>query len=161
MRPVPLLLCVCLLGAALMLPAPATAATLADLGWMVGNWKGPAMGGTLEERWAPAAGATMSALVRATNATDTTMVEVIVISETEDGLELRLRQFGKDLTPRTPEPAHFRLESAGERTVTFVNLDEEGPLAKLTYSRPSEDLFQLKVGLRAGNEMVIDLPKAE
>jgi hypothetical protein len=143
--------------ASLALPPAAAATTLDDLSWMVGHWKGAAMGGNLEERWVPAAGGTLTALVRSSSATDTMMIEVIVITSGADGLELRLRQFEKDLTPRTPDPVRFKLESAGERTVTFANLDESAPLAKLTYSRPSEDAFQVKVGLRQGNEMVIDL----
>lgn len=152
-----LLLLVALTLALTGVASPGAAASLDELTWMVGNWKGPAMGGTLEERWAPADGKTMSALVRSTASGATNMVEVIVISETEDGLELRLRQFDPDLTPRTPEPAVFALESMDERSVTWKNTASEGPLATLTYASPSEDTFQVKIGLRTGNELVLEL----
>ena len=152
---------VLLATALFVLPATLSAQSLDDLSWMVGNWKGPAMGGTLEERWAPADGGTMSALVDSTGPNGTNMVEVIVISEGDNGLELRLRQFEPDLTPRTPDAVVFAFESASERSITFKVVSEGAQLSKLTYSRPTDDTFQVKVGLPNGAEIPIDLKAQE
>ena len=71
----------------------ATAATLSDLHWMVGSWTGSLGPQTVEEAWSEPAGGTMSTMIRLTSATDTLMVELIVIREEGSSLILHLRQF--------------------------------------------------------------------
>jgi len=78
----------------------AAQATLNDLHFMVGAWRGALGPQTVEEAWSEPSGGTMSTMVRLNNPDSTFMVELIVIRETGDGLILHLRQFSPALELR-------------------------------------------------------------
>lgn len=91
-------LCVILL--AMSTTTQAAQATLADLDWMVGGWRGVLGEQTVEEAWSQPSGGTMSTMIRLNNPDSTYMVELIVIREVDGSLILHLRQFSPALELR-------------------------------------------------------------
>ena len=144
----------------LALPATAAgpAAKVADLAWMTGTWKGPMGPGTLEENWTGPDAGSMASLVRATASGKTSMIELIVIEETEGSLMLRLQQWNPGFQARSPAPQEMRLVEISERKVGFEAVGEGG-LKRLTYSRPSDDTFVLAGVTAQGAEFTLELKK--
>lgn len=148
------------LAALLALPAAAAgpAATVADLAWMTGSWKGAMGPGTLEENWTKPDGGSMASLVRGTGAGKTNMVELIVIEEFEGSLVLRLQQWNPGFVPRSAGPQEMRLVEIAERKVGF-EATGEGGLKKLTYTRPADDTFVVSVVTAQGAAVSFELKK--
>jgi len=79
-------------------PAPTgdPAPTVDDFAWMVGHWRGEAMGGAAEEVWLPPAGGTMSGFFRHVRDGEVVFYEIFTIAEPD--LHLRLKHFHADLS---------------------------------------------------------------
>jgi hypothetical protein len=148
-----------LLTFALPAAAAGPAATVADLAWMTGSWKGALGPGTLEENWARPDAGSMAALVRGTGGGKTNMIELIVIEETEGSLVLRLQQWNPGFQPRTPGPQEMQLVEIAEREASFEATGEGGGLRKLTYSRPADDTFVVAVVTAQGAELAFELKR--
>jgi hypothetical protein len=73
-------------------------ATLADMRWLAGHWKGEAFGGKTEELWTEPAGPNMSGLYRLVKGDKTIFYELMVVTEVNGSLEFRLKHFNADLT---------------------------------------------------------------
>lgn len=132
-------------------------AGVADLSWMTGTWAGPAgPDNTLEENWTMPADGSIGALVRMRGNGGTSMVELIVVEETADGLTLHLQQWSPGFEPRTGSLQEMKLESIGERTVTF-KATSPGGLNSLTYSRPDDQTFTIRVETADGNVIPLEL----
>jgi hypothetical protein len=149
---------IALFAAGAPLAAAGPAATVSDLAWMTGSWKGAAGPGTLEENWVRPDAGTMAALVRGTGAGATNMIELIVIEEAEGSLVLRLQQWNPGYQPRSPEPQEMKLIEVGERMATFEAVSEGG-LKRLAYARPADDTFTLTVTTAQGAEFTLELKK--
>jgi hypothetical protein len=155
-----------LLIACLFLPAIALAptvfaeaavqATVADLAWMSGSWAGPVGEQTLEENWIHPVDGTIASLVRFTGNGTTSMIELIVIEETEGSLVLRVQQWFPGFVPRNAEPWLLELAELTERRVGFVSAGP-GDFKSLTYSRPSDDSFNIDVETKDGGSFQINL----
>jgi hypothetical protein len=88
---------VCAIFLAMSMGQAAIAAELSELHWMVGSWRGSLGPQTVEEVWSEPSGGTMSTMIRLTSATETLMVELVVIREQVGSLVLHLRQFDPSL----------------------------------------------------------------
>ena len=83
--------------------APAVAedgggATLDQLSWMTGDWRGELGNGAwIEERWSQVAGKSLVSAVRMVGGGRTNMLEFIAIEEEADGIVLRLQQWERGL----------------------------------------------------------------
>jgi hypothetical protein len=141
-------------GVAEMRKAP----SIADLAWMTGSWIGSFGEQTLEENWSQPAGGTIACLVRITGNDQTNMVELILIEELDDSLLFRVRQWLPGFVPRRPEPQIMTLAELSDRSVSFDGTGDSD-FEHLTYSRPSEDLFQIDVVPRQGEPFRIELRK--
>ena len=149
-------LCAALLAAAAPWGHSAPPATVADLAWMTGAWAGSiGAGQTLEEHWLEPADGTVAAVVRLTGDGVTSMVEFIVIRETDASLAMRIQQWNADFSPRTA-PQTFALSAIGERRVAW-RADGEGPMRALTYARPQPDRFTIDVELADGSALHAEL----
>jgi hypothetical protein len=133
-----------------------SAPKVSDLAWMTGSWIGPFGEQTLEENWIPPAGGTIACLVRITGNGQTNMVELILIEEVEDSLLFRVRQWLPGFVPRRPEPQIMTLARMSDRSVSFDGIGDSD-FELLTYSRPSEDVFQIDVVPREGEPFQIRL----
>lgn len=72
-------------------------ATIGDISWIAGNWRGEAFGGIVEENWSKPNGGSMMASFKLVVDNETRFYELITISELEGTLVLYLRHFSKDL----------------------------------------------------------------
>jgi hypothetical protein len=78
--------------------AASPAATLADVAWITGHWRGTGLGGEAEEIWsAPKAGAMMCAF-RVIKDGKPWFYEITLIAEDKGSLVLRVKHFNADLT---------------------------------------------------------------
>lgn len=131
------------------------AASIETLAWMEGRWAGPTGPSRLEETWSAPAAGTMIAAVRMTTGEETSMVEMIIINEEDDGLTLRLQQFSNKHEPRF-DAQPLRMTAQTSNSVNFEAIGPGG-LKKITYSRPAEDEFNIDVLLTEGTEFTAPL----
>jgi len=72
-------------------------ATLEDMSWLAGYWRGEAFGGITEEFWSPPAGGSMVCAFRLINDDKVSFYEICTITEENNSLMLRLKHFNPDL----------------------------------------------------------------
>lgn len=128
-----------------------TDADIRSLAWMTGSWAGPVGEAVLEETWNPPKAGTLAAVVRMAGPQGTQFIELIVITEEEDALVLRIQQFNASFEPLFEPAQALRATSQGDRTVTF-EAQTTGGLRKLVYTRPSDDEFNIDVTLTEGTQ---------
>ncbi len=72
-------------------------ATLADVAWITGNWKGSAFGGTVEENWSAPSGDSMMATFKLLQNEKVAFYEIEIIREVNASLILQLKHFNSEL----------------------------------------------------------------
>ena len=72
-------------------------ATLEDIAWIQGHWRGEAFGGITEEIWTPPLGGSMMCAYKLVVDGEVDFYEIVTISEIGNTLILRLKHFHKDL----------------------------------------------------------------
>lgn len=73
-------------------------ATLQEAAWIVGHWRGEALGGIVEEIWAPPAGNSMMGMFRLVKEDGTVgFYEMLTLVEEEGSLIIRLKHFHADM----------------------------------------------------------------
>ena len=72
-------------------------ATIEDIAWLAGHWQGEALGGIVEEIWAPPSGGSMMGAFKLVVNEKTVFYEIETIRELEETLILQLKHFGPDL----------------------------------------------------------------
>ena len=100
-------------------------ATLADLDWLIGHWKGEGLGGVSEEIIAPAADGQMMGMFRQSDAAGKLkFYEFYLFAETENSITLRLKHFTPALHgwEEKKDYVEFPLVSLGEDAVYFDGL---------------------------------------
>lgn len=73
------------------------AATLNDIAWLAGHWRGDAFGGITEEVWTPALGGSMMGSFKLVSDGKVRFYELVTITEEAGTLMLRLKHFHGDL----------------------------------------------------------------
>ena len=149
-----------LLGLGVLLFASSLTAgvTVQDLQWMSGTWTGSVGGPVkLQENWTVPEAGSIQSLVRMTAGDTTTMVELIVIEDIDDGLQLHIQQWDKGYVPRAGGAQRMVMESAGENFVKFKDASGGG-LKTLQYSRPGNaGNFVIDIVPAMGQPMKIEL----
>jgi Domain of unknown function (DUF6265) len=109
---------------ALLLPAQDRAApvrgTIADLGWLAGDWAGTQGRATIEERWTPAAGGAMLAVARTIKDDRLAAFEYLRIVERDGGLVYIAQPNGRP-------PTEFVLTALSADSTTFENPGHDFP----------------------------------
>ncbi|MDG2449387.1 MAG: DUF6265 family protein [Saprospiraceae bacterium] len=72
-------------------------ASIEDVSWIEGQWKGKAFGGEVEEIWSAPDGGAMMGMFRLINDDQPTFYELMVIREINNSLILQLKHFHKDM----------------------------------------------------------------
>ncbi|MDC0237000.1 DUF6265 family protein [Gammaproteobacteria bacterium] len=149
-----------LLGLGVLLFASSLTAgvTVQDLQWMSGTWTGSVGGPVkLQENWTVPEAGSIQSLVRMTAGDTTTMVELIVIEDIDDGLQLHIQQWDKGYVPRAGGAQRMTMESVGENFVKFKDASGGG-LKTLQYSRPGNaSTFVIDIVTAMGQPMKIEL----
>tara|TARA_A100000171_G_scaffold34389_1_gene32850 strand:- start:979 stop:1470 length:492 start_codon:yes stop_codon:yes gene_type:complete len=73
-------------------------ATLADIAWLSGHWRGEAFGGITEEIWSPPLGDSMMGSFKLVSEGKTSFYEICQLVEENGSLSFRLKHFNSDLT---------------------------------------------------------------
>lgn len=72
-------------------------ATIADMAWLAGHWKGEAFGGVSEEIWSPPANGSMMGMYRLVSKGGPVFYELMTLVEEHGSLVLRLKHFHASL----------------------------------------------------------------
>lgn len=123
---------------------PPVQASLADLTWMCGPWIGGFGDQIAEENWSQPIGGTMSTMVRLTSATETFLIELILIRETGNTLIAHLRQFSPTLELRLEQD--MPVIEIGTNRVSFQGPGDSS-LKRLTYRGVGEQNMEVDVTL--------------
>lgn len=78
--------------------APKPKASIEDVAWIAGHWKGEAFGGITEEIWSPPMGNSMMCVFRLVKDGVVNFYEIVTITEEQGSLILRLKHFNADLS---------------------------------------------------------------
>ena len=99
-------------------------ASIKDVAWLAGNWKGEGLGGIVEESWSPALGGTMMGMFRLVNDDKVNFYELMVLEESEGSLVLRVKHFSSEFEAweEKEESLSFPLVRVGDKQAFFSNL---------------------------------------
>jgi len=131
-------------------------ATLEDLRWMCGGWKGGLGPQIVEERWSEPTVGTMSTMVRLTTVTETVMIELINIRETDGSLMLHLRQFSPALELVLTQD--MPLAALTDNSVAFDG-PEGGHIQQLGYRSIDAESMEVDVTLLEGPVLTAGLKR--
>jgi hypothetical protein len=123
-------------------------ASLKDLAFLDGFWKGPGLGGDCDELWLPATDSSKAGIFRLVTGGKIAFSEYMVIEQQGETLRLRLKHFGRDLSPWE--------EKDQWTTFRFIKLD--GVTAYfhgLTYHRNGDELI-IRLQLRRGGALATE-----
>jgi hypothetical protein len=127
-------------GRTLAQPA-APKATLADVAFIAGHWRGTVGTGLSEEIWAPPAGDNMVGMWRLVMGDQVQLFEFLTIVQDADGPVFRLRHFDRRGVGREEKdrPIELKLVSwkAGEAVFEGRDYGDTGAL-RLEYRRPTD-----------------------
>ena len=120
-------------------------ATIEDVAWIAGHWRGEAMGGLTEEIWSPPLGGAMMASFKLVVDNEVNFYELETISEEDGSLLLRIKHFDAALTgwEEKDETVDFPLVKLLEKTAYFDGL---------TFELVSEDELNVYVVFKDGDK---------
>ena len=132
--------------------APAIApgdATLDDLAWIAGTWRGTLGGGVIEEHWSAPEGDNMLGMFRYVQGGKATFYELLVIEHGDAGPVLRLKHFHPGLRgwEEKDEAVTFPMTELAGRRAVFLETDGS---TRLIFERHAEDTLTIELAKTAG-----------
>lgn len=120
-------------------------ASIDDVAWLAGHWRGEGLGASAEEIWLPPLGKRMSAVFRLSREGSVEFYEIVTLVEEEGTLVLRLKHFGPDLVgwEEKDQTVDFRLVRMDPATAWFDGF---------TVRRLHQDEMHIWVALDRGGE---------
>ena len=99
-------------------------ATLADVSWLVGSWRGEAFGDTFEEVWNPPSAGSMVGMFKMLQGDEVYFYELVLLVEEEGSLSLKVKHFNADFTgwENKDDYVDFRFVKAGDDAVHFSGI---------------------------------------
>lgn len=91
------------------------AATIAQMEWLAGHWKGEGLGGECEEMWTPPVNGTMLGSFRFMRDGNPVFYEILTLSERDGSLVFRLKHFNPDLVGWEEKDGFVEFRFVGER----------------------------------------------
>lgn len=127
-------------------------ATLQNVEWMVGHWRGEAFGGITEEIWSPPLGGSMMCSFKLVSDGKVSFYEIVTLSEEAGSLIIRLKHFHGDLKGWEEK----------DKTIDFPLVKIEGNRAYfdgMTFERTSADELTVYVMIgKKGEEKEVKFP---
>ena len=122
-------------------------ATLQDVAWLAGHWRGEAFGGVVEELWSPPLGDSMMFVFKSVSDNAVSFYEIGHIREIKGTLILQLKHFHGDLKgwEEKDDTVDFKLVKLSDNRVYFDRFTIE----KLS---PDEINMYVVIGQNDGNE---------
>lgn len=106
-------------------------ATLDQIAWIAGHWRGTAFGGTTEEVWTPPMGKSMMGSFKLVQGEEVAFYELCSISEENGTLLLRIKHFSRDFKgwEEKDDSEEFRLIKITDTRAYFDGLtfEKTGP----------------------------------
>lgn len=101
--------------------ATSPTASIEDVKWIAGSWRGEVWGGQFEEIWSQPMAGSMMGSFKFTNDNQVKFYELMTISQFQDSLILRLKHFGKDLKgwEEKDKSVDFKLVRLSDKSVFF------------------------------------------
>lgn len=100
-------------------------ATLADVAWLTGSWKGTAFGNSFEEVWNPASAGSMVGMFKVFDEKDgVSFYELMLLVEHDDSLVLKVKHFTEDFVAWEDKPDYisFPLVKLEQNAIHFSGL---------------------------------------
>lgn len=121
-------------------------ASIHDLAWLAGHWRGEFLAGVADEVWAPPSAGSMMGMFRLVQDSAVVFYELMTIVEEGGTLVLKLKHFNPDLSGWEEKDDHvaFSLVRLGERAAYF-----EG----LTFKRVAGDVLRGYLAMRRGDDV--------
>lgn len=113
-----------------------------DLSFLAGSWRGDVFGSLVEETWLPPEEGNMTGVFRMTGDEQVDLVEIMTLTETDEGLMYRLRHFDTALVPWASEadgPIEAKAVLVDSVSVRF-EFDESDDLEAITYDLENNTL---------------------
>ena len=125
--------------------APRPAATIADVGWLAGYWRGPGLGGDCEEIWSLPAGDRMQGIFTLSRDGALTFSEAMTLVEEEGSLVLKVKHFTPEFVAweEKEDFVGFPLVKLGENEAWFRGL---------TFRRKGADELSIYIVLTSQGE---------
>lgn len=112
-------------------PDKRVAASIEDVAWMAGNWRGTAFGDRFEEVWNPPSAGTMVGFFKLFDKGEIVFYELLLLVEEEGSLSLKVKHFNADFTAweEKGDYVRFRLVKLEPEAVHFSGLSfhRKGP----------------------------------
>ena len=120
-------------------------ASIDDIAWISGHWKGDAMGGTFEESWTPPTAGTMMGMLKFVSNDNVGFYEFLTILPDGESLVLRLKHFHADLKgwEEKDKSVEFPLVSMSKNVAEFNGL---------TFRRINDNEMHIDVVIDQGGE---------
>lgn len=135
-----------LLLAALLVPSTARAASLDDLAFLVGHWKGEAFGGTIEEIWIRPRGDVMHGVFRAVADGAMSFSEFLQVTLENGVVVMRFAHFRPDYSTWEGDgpPLELRLARVTPTSAVFEATSTNSP-ARIEYVLEGPDTLAVTV----------------
>ena len=117
----------------MLVPVLAAETSVADLGWIAGQWQGELGQASIIEVWTPALEGNMTGLFRMMRGGKVSLYELMTIEASPAGPVLRLRHFGAGLTARDDKAAEFPLKKLAGQVAVFEGQEAGGVVVTLVY----------------------------
>lgn len=127
--------------------AAAANATIQQVAFIAGQWKGTLGDRHIEQHWMAPVGTSMVAAYRNVQGAEPKLYELLVIEQEGDGLVLRIKHFapGAGLAGRQPqgESVNHRLIKVEGKTAVFEGTGDNP--ARVTFTRKTDDALDIVV----------------
>jgi hypothetical protein len=121
------------------------AASLDDLDFMTGRWQRSNADGIAEEWWMEPRGNTKVAAFRWAKGDQLITVELVIISQEEDGIFLRFKHYGAQFDPWEKDEANtYRLERLEDNAVYFDQVSTNDKVPQVIVYRLVEDGLEFR-----------------
>ncbi|RED17408.1 DUF6265 family protein [Parasphingopyxis lamellibrachiae] len=126
-------------------------ATLDQVAWLAGSWRGTGLGGESHESWLPPVHGQMAGIFHQGSDSQLQFYEILQMVERDGSLVLRLKHFNGDLSGWEDNGA----ESALEFPLVAIENDT-AYFSGLTYERIGDDQLLVHLRLRSNGETRIE-----
>ena len=126
-------------------------ATVGDVAWIAGHWRGDAFGGTAEEIWGGPVGGSMMGSYRMSREGEVVFYELQTIVEHNGSLVFRLKHFNADLSGWEEKQASAAV------TFPLVRITPDAAYFDgLTFRKPADGSMQVFLRINRGNNEVVE-----
>lgn len=127
--------------------AAADKPTISDFAFVEGAWRSETDGRVFEEIWLAPAARSMAGMGRGYDAASVGLLEYMIVTEEEDAVLMRVRQFNGDLSPQLLEPIVLRLTETATGNLLFRSEDPKGPVRSVRYVLQGDQRLRMDVEL--------------